>query len=833
MRFKPKTAFLCGLICLAMSVPVPALADSNDKFTADFGSTVQPFLNAYCIKCHGTNQHKGDRRFDRLTADIPDDNTLVDFQDILDQLNLAEMPPEDSKQPTIDERRTTIEWLTKRIARYHRERKSTTGQSVLRRLNSREYRNTVRDLLHVNVSIFDPTESFPRDNTTEHLDNVGETLVTSGHLLAHYLTAAETVVDKAMLPFTEPRVQTWKFTDGFRQQPEVDQVHRKTNFYKHMTLYDVIGADKPEGAYGPILAFKEGVPIDGIYEIRFQAEALNRLHPYDPKFLGRDSDEPLRLGIRPGDYRVGSLHLHQPTEPLLAELELEDGKKWYTAQVWLDAGHTPRFTFPNGQMDMRNIYARILKRHPSLFPKPTRKGIVENRLIVLRDGKLPQIRIHEIEIKGPLYKEWPTRGQRTILGSDWTKAATSGDLPDHVAKKHLIRFMKKAYRRPIDSENVDRIMNVIALRREAGRSALEAYGDGLKAVLCSPNFLYMEQGDTDGKLTSTALASRLSYFLWSSPPDAQLARIAANNDLLKPKVLADQIDRLLNDPKSEAFVDGFPGSWLALNTLGETTPDRDQFNDFYRYDLDSAMRQETRLFVRHLIDKNLSIVNFLDSDFSFVDKRLARLYDIAPPSQPGFQKVKLHNKRRGGLLGQASVLTLTANGVDTSPVVRGVWLLDNILGTPPSPPPPDVEPLDPDVRGAKTIRDQLTRHRDTPSCMDCHRKIDPLGFALENFDPIGRWRDSYGRKTKIDAAGELPGGKAFKDITGLKKILVKQKAQFAKALTEKLMAYALGRTLDPTDRPHVDAILVKLQKSGYGFRDLIRLVVMSESFQAQ
>ena len=242
------------------------------------------------------------------------------------------------------------------------------------------------------------------------------------------------------------------------------------------------------------------------------------------------------------------------------------------------------------------------------------------------------------------------------------------------------------------------------------------------------------------------------------------------------------------------------------------------------------MRVETRLFTRHLIDHDKSLLNFIDSDFTFVNKPLAKMYGFDPPKGTGFQLVRFKDKRRGGLFGQASVLTVTANGIDTSPVVRGVWVLENFLGTPPSPPPPDIEPLDPDTRGAKTIRDQLSKHRNVASCNECHRKIDPIGFALENFDPIGRWRESYGRKTKIDASGQLPNGKRFDDIIGLKRVLMQQKGLFAKALTEKLLAYAMGRPITPNDRPHVDGILKDVKANGWGMKRLIQQVVLSKPF---
>lgn len=456
-----------------------------------------------------------------------------------------------------------------------------------------------------------------------------------------------------------------------------------------------------------------------------------------------------------------------------------------------------------------------------------------NRFNSIKYGKIPQIRIHEIEIRGPLYESWPRKSQRAVLGDDWKQVQQTGVLTREQMRKHLRRFATRAYRRRVRDEELDRILNVIAIRRKAGRTPLQAYGDGLKAVLCSPNFLYLQQAD-DKQLKSYALASRLSYFLWASMPDQELMDLAANDKLQKPEILLAQVERMLKSPKSDAFIEGFLNSWLTLRDLGSQPPERRRFRAYYHYNLDHAMRRETHLFTRHLIDNNLSVVNFLDSDFTFANNRLAEFYGIDPPRDKGFHLVKLKDRRRGGLLGQASVLTVTANGIDTSPVVRGVWLLENILGTPPSPPPPDVEPLDPDLRGAKTIRDQLKKHRSVSACYDCHRKIDPLGFALENFDPVGGWRTTYGRRgAKVDASGKLPNGKSFHNVVGLKQILVGQKEQFARVLTERMLAYATGRTIEPADRPEIDRLVTELGKRKFGMRTLIRLVVTSKTFQAK
>ena len=592
----------------------------------------------------------------------------------------------------------------------------------------------------------------------------------------------------------------------------------------------MIGADKHEGAYGAIAKFKEGVPWDGIYEIRFKAEAVNRRHPYDRDFVGTDPDEPLRLGIVAGTSRAGPLHKPQPIEPLLAELDLEDEAKWYTVRIWLDAGFTPRFTFRNGLMDARNLWGKLVRKYPQDFPAPVRGGIVEHRFNAIKYGKLPQIHIHEVKITGPLYDEWPTARHRAVLGDDWERAHQSGMLTDEEMRGHLNRFVSRAYRRPARAEEIDRLLQLITVRRQSGRSPLEAYGDGLKAVLCSPSFLYLDEAG-DAGLSSHAIASRLAYFLWSSMPDEELSELAAKDTLRDPEVLRGQVSRMLNDSRSDALVDGLLDSWLTLRDLGSMPPDREKFDDYYRYDLQTAMRTETRLFTKRLLDENLSVVQFLDSDFTFVNQPLAKMYGLESPRGSGFVMVKLPDHRRGGLLGQASVLTVTANGIDTSPVVRGVWLLENILGTPPSPPPPDVPPLDPDVRGAKTIRDQLQKHRTSSSCADCHRKIDPLGFPLENFDAIGNWRDSYNGQAKIDSAGELPNGRKFADIQGLKAVLVDQQKQFVAALTTKLVSYATGRQVHATDRLHIAHVVNQLNERGNGLRDLVELVATSDMFR--
>lgn len=824
-------------LTILISFTVTGSADEAQR------AAIGPFVQKYCVNCHGPDEQSGERRFDTLAVEITDSNSLAEFQDILDQLNLGEMPPADELQPSDDERRQAVTWLTERVAGFHAAR-STHGETILRRLNSREYRNTIRDLFRLNTTMFDPTVSFPRDQMTEHLDNIGGTLVTSGYLLQNYLTAAETIVHKAVFPLKRPATQKWVFQDNFKQQPEIDQVHRTTNKFDRITLFDVIGADKHEGAYGLIHEFQKGVPVDGYYEIRFRAAAVNREHPYDLDFVGTDPSEPLRLGIRPGDWTAGPLHKPQPMEPLLAEIELADEPKWYTVKVWLDAGYTPRFTFINGLMDARNMWGRLVKRYKDQFPKLKRGGIVEHRFNAIKYGKLPQIHIHEVEIEGPLIEQWPTASQVAVLGEDAASILHSQEMTDAQIRGQLHRFCTRAYRRTATSDEVERLLKFVRQRQKGGRSSLEAFCDGVKAVLCSPAFVYLEEADESGQMSPPAVASRLSYFLWSSMPDEQLVNRlvwktgksnSASGDSSPQAVsvadLAAEVDRMLADPKSDAFVNGFLEAWLTLRDFGSQPPDRDEYSKYYHYDLGAAMQEETRLFARCLLDENLSVLNFLDSDFTFVNRRLAQHYEMNPPVDIGFHKVGIRDKRRGGLLGQGSILTVTANGIDTSPVVRGVWVLENILGTPPSPPPPDIEPLDPDIRGARTIREQLELHRTVASCNDCHKRIDPMGFALENFDPVGQWRTSYGRNRSIDSSGKLPGGKSYEDIVSFKQVLLSQEQLFIRALTSRLFSYAISRPVEAEDRFEIDRISEELRNQGYRFADLIKLIVCSPAFQ--
>lgn len=841
-KFRAEVAVIWTALPVLFALTAPCVAQ-------DPTLNVQRALTTYCTSCHGAKTQKSERRVDLLRFPIEDNDSLALTQEIIDELVLEEMPPHDAKQPDAKTRQALIQSLRKHMERFRETHESSGGETVLRRLNRREYRNTVRDLLNLDMQMFDPTQKFPRDQTTEHFDNVGNTLVTTGFLLEQYLSAADQVIEKALSPETKPNVQTWRFKAPFQQQPELTFPQKVAYDSKYLCLLEAINSMNHFGEYAPILEFKEGVPHDGRYEIRVLAEAKNRNHRHPESKVSIDKDEPMWLGIVPGNTGFGELHQPQPFEDLLARHKVPDGEaQWLTSEVWLDKGFTPRFIYINGPSRVRDNMGRLgLELIKKKKVKNDRFG--RHYAMAMKFAELPHIRIHQIEIKGPIYDQWPPESHRAILGDE-------GFSRDR-ASKIISTFMNSAYRRQATPEERNGIFDVARRSLATGRSPYESTKDTLKAILCSPAFLYLDEqtivldrsaiqaldrgainGDTSqSRLTDVAFANRLAYFLWSSMPDERLLATARDQSIRNPQTLQSEVARMLRDPRANAFFEGFPDSWLMLRDLGTQPPDRKTFTDrvYYEKNLRPLMRQETQLFVRHLMEENLSLLNFLDSDFTFANKTLSQFYKLPPMPGYEFRKVKLNTKKRGGLLGHASVLTVTANGIETSPVTRGVWVLGNLFGSPPPPPPDDVEPLDPDIRGATTVREQLAKHRSVAACNECHQKIDPLGFALENFDVIGRYRSNYnnGNGPKIDASGAFAGGDRFDDVVGLKQALMERKDQFTRALIEKLLVYGTGRRMEIIDRPEIDRLLDEFKVRDYRFRDGLMAVIESSVFQSR
>jgi len=574
----------------------------------------------------------------------------------------------------------------------------------------------------------------------------------------------------------------------------------------------------------PVLDKKRGVPADGEYVIRFSAKAVRRKSRYKDEDLRYNSDEPMRLSIS-----IDSRELGATAHRIVGEYEIPDDKVVEIEhRVWLEKGFTFHVHWANGP---NGSFKRILRK---VLPKYNKDALYPIRNPPeMYVGSGPELHVLNLGIEGPFYDQWPPAGFARFFPNP-PKNPDAGYLDES-----LMRVASAAFRRPVSSEEMRPYFSLAQKYLDEHDEFWAAAKYGVRAILTSPNFLYLAETkpseSENRKVSDHELAARLSYFLWSSMPDDELRTAADRGELSAPNVLRQHVERMLADPKSSALSENFVGQWLGLRKLGEMPPDPETNRAYYEDNLESAMRAETRLFFRHVLDENRSILEFVDSDYTFVNPALARHYGLSQTSlNDRFTKVSLSPEdHRGGLLGHASILTATSNGVESQPVVRGVWILENLLGTPPNPPPPDVEPIEPDTRGVSTIRQLMEKHRDNPTCYECHRKIDPIGLALENFDHIGAWRTQYGKRLSVDPSGELPDGTNIAGPGGIKKFLLDRPEQFTRCLTEKLMIYGLGRSLSFTDRADIDRIVSTAPQYNYGLREIIQQIVASEAFQTK
>lgn len=827
--------------------------------------TPQAFVQEYCFRCHGEKRQKGDRRFDRLPGQPKTTDDLEAWQEILDQINRGSMPPEDVKQPSPEERVAMAQQLTKTLRNAVARLAPSNSATTLRRLNRFEYDRSVRELLGLKM-LADPTGEFPPDEANHNFLNIGSSLVLSDFLLARYLKASDQYLKHAVHPDQQPQPAKRSFKAPYCSIGNRLDGLDKRGHYQHLRKNH-----HDQGGFLGISQFRRGVAHSGNYRIRISATAIGRDYPYPEKRLKVPKADPLRLGVvatRADDADLTALH---STDIRLAEFELADNeRRWYEFTAWLDQGYQPRVFFPNGPISVKSERSELVRAYPEKFkgyitkhvPKfnimhPEYDSKTKDQLIAEffarqeergdRDGghkysithsinvssawarfyaeyEGPRIRIHEIRIEGPFYDQWPPASHQRLFGA--------GELTDAKVRQLLAEFAARAYRRPVTKANVDSLIAVYQRERAQGLSRQEAMLVAYQTVLCSPNFLYLHQ--TSGQLDQHDLASRLSYFLWSAPPDEELSAAARRGEL-DTEALLRHADRLLRDPKANAFIERFAESWLGLGKLGTMLPSQTAHPEYFNQNLEEAMRKETHLFIADAIQHDRPLEDFLIGRHTFVNGPLARLYGIDDVSGNTFRRVALNTPKRGGLLGMASILTATANGIETSPIVRGVWVLENILGTPPPAPPPDIDPIEPDIRGAKTIREQLAKHRTVATCRSCHAQIDPIGFALESYDEVGHFRRHYVRRNAprsrrylpIDPSGELPTGEKFKDITELKQLLLARKGLFTANLASKLLTYATGRMPSVADRLETDRI--SKEHEG-GFRSLLHKVLRTEAF---
>lgn len=770
------------LSCVCISTVVAAANEAQSH---------QPFFQKYCVQCHGQTKPKGNFRLNELSK-----VESSGWMDVYEQLASETMPPSNKQQPTKLERQTAMQHALD-LAKHDSDVMSTG----FRRLNKREYGNTVRDLLGLRKGTFDPGEYIYDDEVDDGFDTEAESLVISNELLLEYIGAAEKSLRQALFSADTQKPSSQQFN------VRLDKVKGTSARYINNHRDSVIGRSGGKAWLYDGLTTRT-LEFPGRYTITVTASGVDRDF-YPIRFQPQRG--PLIMGFGVAQDAITSV---SDDGQLLRTFELKDDvEQTFKIDSWIDKGHFPYLSFVNGSSKpitqvRSNIRRRKLK--PSAMKEPYRG---------------PGIKITSFEITGPFHDQWPPESFCTTYDS-----ATIPKFSDKAARKALVkRFATRAFRRDISDDEIASYLTYLKTLHASNGDWHESIVKTFAAMMGSIDFLYIREGQ--GELNSYELANRLSYFFWSTMPDDELFALAKSGKLTQPSVLRQQVARLLNDPRSERFSDSFADQWLALNELGSMPPDtKGEFRVYYSQNLEAAMLEETRRFFRYVLHKNQSVRDFLDSDYSFVNKGLAELYGVPFESAEAgeFQRVTFpSNVKRGGLLGHGSILTLSANGVETSPIERGVWVLSDLLGTPPPPPPQAVPALTPDLNGAVTVRQMLEKHRSDPACMVCHRRMDPLGFALEAFDPIGRFRTQYSKTQTVSTHGNYQG-RDFADVTELKEILVSDLRPFARNLIVRIAEYAKGRKLVASDYAAVQSLVEQSAMNDFRFNDIVLSIATGE-----
>jgi hypothetical protein len=750
------------------------------------------FLESYCYDCHGEDVQKAGLRLDTLGRDLKNHDHAKAWEEVYERVVAGEMPPPKQKrQPDHEERTAFTDTVRATLLAADAERRAANGRVVLRRLNREEYQNTIHDLFGIDIEL---KSQFPEDASAHGFDNIGEALSLSSVLMERYLEAADTALDDVLVKGPRPETQKWLVPLG----PKVFQPYHVRSGIR--TLPDGTLVIFHSNAFQPIMLDQFKAPVEGRYRFRISQYAY------------QSPGKPLTVEWYGGSFAKTSLAAHLigqydvlPDEPTVIE------------------------------------FVEKLPAKGSLKPLAYRIGRPKD----IQDStgyEGPGIAVQWVEVEGPLIEQWPPAGYQRMLGNVDLSSGTFAD-----AEKALRNLAPRVFRRPITDADITPYLTLVRTALDAGKPFDVALRRGIKAMLCAPDFLFLRE--PSGRLDDFALASRLSYFLWSSLPDDELLAVAQSARLHEPQTLHTQVERMLQDPKSQRFTENFTGQWLGLRKIDFTTPDKRLYPEFDDA-LQNAMVKETRLFFDELLKHDLSVTNFVDSDFTLLNRRLAEHYRIAGVAGHEFRKVSLPpDAHRGGVMSQAAILKITANGTTTSPVIRGNWVLNNILGKPVKPPPPDVPALEPDIRGATTIREQVARHRASEACASCHDKMDPLGLALENYDVMGQWRTAYrvaqiGKGSTgdaervtgfkqgppVDSSGVLPNGRAFANVDELKKFLLAHPGQIARCVSEKLLVYATGAGVAFSDKIVLEDVVKQSAAKDYGLRTLIHAVVQSPSF---
>jgi hypothetical protein len=822
---------LSAVLTLAFVVTAPARADDRDVFETQF----RKFATEHCVDCHGPDVQRSKLRLDTLPLKLDDKDVAATWVKVFDRVSRGEMPPKSKERPPEKDTKVTLAGLQKQLHDASFARQQVDGRVVLRRLNRIEYETTLRDLLGTSVGV---KELLPDDNVAAGFDNVSAVLdVSSAHLL-RYQEAAEKAL-RTVIP-TRPQV-------AFQERRTGRQVTEKVTTWKDL-LGKVARLDGDAlvmytRPWAHVPCATAPVPAAGRYRVRASVYAVGTDGKPLPVML---SWRDLYGGDHPDARTVRDV---APGKPTTIEIELDLKAR----QVVVFSGWSLPSTrsMPTVGKDPIDKYAG-----PGLAvewvevsgPSDAWPGIGYERLF----GGIPLKPMSVAKLIAAGQPEPAQPAKRNPDSYVYDPLTPAPAKPREEADRLMRTFLPLAFRRPVTKEIEDYYVKLVHDALDKKLIFADAMLLGYKAALCSPHFLFLTEPtgvkNKNPRLDDYAVASRLSYFLWSSMPDEELFKLAAKGELNKPATLRAQVERMLNDPKAARFTANFAGQWLDMRNINATSPDPQLYGEFDDF-LFWSMPRETNLFFEEILKHDLPLTDFVHSDWTFLNQRLAQHYGIPDIYGGELRKVKLPpGSHRGGVLTHSSVLKVTADGTRTSPVLRGKWVREKIVGLPPAPPPPDIPSIEPDIRGATTIRQQLDKHRNTPACASCHKHIDPPGFALETFDPIGGWRDFYrgtrgkpvdlanypGRKIvrglDVEKGGESPDGKPFKDIDDYKQLLLKDKDQLSRNLVQKLIIYGTGADIQFADREVVELLVAKSREKNYAFRSMIHDIVQSRVF---
>jgi Protein of unknown function (DUF1592)/Protein of unknown function (DUF1588)/Protein of unknown function (DUF1587)/Protein of unknown function (DUF1585)/Protein of unknown function (DUF1595) len=797
-----------------------APATTNAPESSAFDTKVKPFLTKSCVMCHNPQLKSGGVDFAAFAT--PEDVTrdAHTWDAALLKLKTGQMPPPGMPRPEAAEVKAITDWVEKEFARVDEMAPPNPGRVTARRLNRTEYNNTVRDLLAVDIH---PADDFPQDDAGYGFDNIGDVLSLSPALLEKYMTAADKVSHAAIFGPEVSKPSVVRLTPrGGKVQSSVVPLFD----------YDLTGLSLPNA-----LVATHRFPVDAEYEIR--------IVPGGTRPLG---SEPIRIGVWIDGEQVKTVEIdaegvasfdldHQELFGTQAEVRIRvsAGEHTLAASVLrLYEGLPASYGGPNPS---KRPAAEPPEFKPRKDAPPDKVEAARRRFEARHAEKKPanEARVSRLEVVGPFTA---VKGPKEAsLRRVYACGHLHGGHVPGCATRNLTALARRAYRRPVTTADVRPLIHLFTGARREGASFDNATALALRAILVSPDFLFRLEKDDAADATPAGhpigpyeLASRLSYFLWASMPDEELLRVAEEKTLREPQVLAAQVRRMLKDDRSKALVEGFGGQWLQFRGLESVTPDREKFPDFDN-NLRLSMRQETELFLDSIVREDRSVLDLIDGKYSFMNERLARHYGIPWVKGPEFRRVDLTGTERGGVITQASVLTVSSYATRTSTVLRGKWVLDNILNAPPPDPPAGVPRLDEaTVSASASLRQQMEAHRTNPTCASCHVRMDPIGFGLENYDAIGAWRTQDG-KWDIDPAGALPDGRSFHGPEELKQILKQDRDAFAVGITQKLLTYALGRGLERYDKKAVQTIAAELPGHDYRFSALVLEIVNSLPFQ--